>query len=70
MFTLIPDPLALIGLGRLKPTDLRCCLADLLLVDAGDDDRRLVRALDTDTVYRLVVDSMAEPEVQGQASAR
>src|ERR1700712_4557147 len=46
----ILDALALIGLRLAPATDLRGHLADLLLVDARNVDRRLIGRLDVDAV--------------------
>src|SRR5260221_2658732 len=63
------DPLALVRLGLAPAADFGRDLADLLLVDAGDVDRILIRRLHIDAVGQLVVNVVAVAELQAQIAA-
>src|SRR5690606_7877191 len=63
------DALALIGFGLTPTADFRRDLADLLLVDTADRDRRIVRRLDLDTLGHREVDVVAVAELQLQILA-
>src|SRR5690606_2818120 len=60
----ILDALALVGLRLPPATNLGCELADLLFVDPGNLDRRLVGSLHLDTFRHLDVDIVAIAELQ------
>src|SRR5262249_20813150 len=66
VLTGIPDALALVRLGRPETANLRGDLADLLLVDAGDDDLDRPRRGDRDAIRDRIVDlvAVAEPPLQ------
>src|SRR6185369_15678121 len=63
------DTLALVRLGLAPAADLGRDLADLLLVDAADLDRVLVRSLHIDAFGQLVIDVVAVAELQAQVLA-
>ena len=65
----ILDALALVGLRLAPAADLGGDLADLLLVDAADLDRGLVRSLDLDAFRHREVDVVAVAELQLQVLA-
>src|SRR5690349_2912024 len=58
----VAHALALVRLGRAVGADLGRDLPDLLLVDALDDDFRLLRRLDLDALRHRVHDRMREAE--------
>src|SRR5512146_242587 len=61
--------LALVRLGRTVTADFRGHLADLLLVDAGDDDLGRLRRRDGDARRDRVVDVVREAELQAELLA-
>src|SRR5690348_5302320 len=56
--------LTLVRLGRTEAAQLRRHLADLLLVDAGDDDLGRLRRRDRDALRDRIVDVVREAELQ------
>src|SRR3546814_9559051 len=68
--TAIFDALALVRLRLAPATDLSSDLPDLLLVIAGDLDRRVIRGLDLDPFGDRKVDIMAVAKLQLQITTR
>src|SRR5713101_2429553 len=65
----VADAFALVRLGRTHLPYLGRDLADLLLVDALDDDLRRDRHLEGDPLRRLHHDGMGEADVQPEIGA-
>src|SRR5687767_7835741 len=64
VLALVPDALALVRLGLAEVPDLGGDLADLLLVDAADEDLGGGGDLEGHALGRLVVDGVAVAERQ------
>src|SRR5262249_1758309 len=62
VFAPVPDPLALVGLGRTEGANLSRALADFLFVDAGHHDFHRPWRRDRDAFRDRINDVVAVPE--------
>src|SRR3954464_12968017 len=69
VLALVADPLALVRLGRAHLANLGGGLPDLLLVDALDDDLRVGRNLERDSLTRFHYDRVRVADVEPEISA-